>query len=78
MKRPYKVKNYKVMGFLAVALSGFMSIMYLVPGTKCTLTNQEMIISGGWALLGIVFAVICKMKYKEKFGKQRGKTEPQL
>lgn len=75
MKRPYKVKNYKVMGFLAVALSGFMSIMYLVPGTKCTLTNQEMIITGGWALLGIVFAVICKMKYKEKFGKQRGKME---
>lgn len=69
MKRPYKVKNYKVMGLFAVGMSGFMSIMYLVPGTECTLTVQEMMIAGGWALIGGVFAIGCKIKYKEKFGK---------
>ena len=69
MKRPYKVKNYKVMGLFAVGMSGFMSIMYLVPGTVCTLTVQEMMIAGGWALIGGVFAIGCKIKYKEKFGK---------
>lgn len=69
MKRPYKVKNYKVIGLFAVGMSGFMSIMYLVPGTECTLTVQEMMIAGGWALIGSVFAIGCKIKYKEKFGK---------
>ena len=69
MKRPYKVKNCKIIGIFAVGLSGFMSIMYLIPGTECTLTIQEMIITGGWTLIGGIFAVGCKIKYKEKFGK---------
>lgn len=70
MKRPFKVGNYKLIGFLAVMLSGFMSIMYLIPGTPCTLTLQELIIAGGWAVMGVVFAVVCKAKYKDKFGSQ--------
>jgi APA family basic amino acid/polyamine antiporter len=69
MHRPYKVKNYKVIGFFAVVLSGFMSIMYLIPGTGCTLILQEYVIVVGWGVLGVVFALICKMKYKERFGK---------
>ena len=24
--------------------------------------------AGGWSLLGLVFCVVCKMKYKDKFG----------
>lgn len=67
MKRPYKVKNYKLMGFMAVALSGFMCVMYLIPGTGYTLTIQELVIVGGWAVIGIVFAIVCKTKYKDKF-----------
>ena len=69
MERPYKVKNYKITGMLAIGLSGFMSIMYLIPGTECTLTLHEMIIAGGWALIGVAFAIGSKSKYKEKFGK---------
>lgn len=69
MNRPFKVGNYKLIGFLAVVLSGFMSVMYLIPGTGCTLTTQELVIVGGWAVLGIVFAGACKAKYKEKFGR---------
>ena len=30
--------------------------------------RQEWIMAGGWCLLGAVFCVICKNKYKEKFG----------
>ncbi|WP_418410383.1 APC family permease [Blautia sp.] len=68
MPRPYKVKNYKFNGFMAVALSGFLCVMYLLPGTGCTLTIQELVIFGGWAVIGVVFAVVCKIKYKGKFG----------
>lgn len=68
MKRPYKVKNYKFIGFMSVTLSGFLCVMYLIPGTGCTLTIQELVIAGGWFVIGIVFAVICKLKYKDKFG----------
>ena len=68
MPRPYKVKNYKFNGFMAVALSGFLCVMYLLPGTGCTLTIQELVIFGGWAVIGVVFAVVCKTKYKGKFG----------
>lgn len=68
MKRPYRVRNYKVMGFFAVGLSGFMSVMYLIPGTGCTLTRQEFVIAGGWTLIGFVFAVMCNKRYKGKFG----------
>lgn len=69
MKRPFKVGNYKLIGFLAVVLSGLMCVMYLIPGTGCTLTSEEFVISGGWAVLGVVFAIVCKSKYKDKFGK---------
>lgn len=66
--RPYKVKNYKIVGFFSVLMSGFMVVMYLIPGTGCTLTIQELIIAGGWSILGVIFAIICKFRYKEKFG----------
>ena len=69
MKRPYKVKNYKFVGIMAIVMSGFMCIMYLIPGTGSTLKTQEIMIAGSWAILGIIFALICKIRYKEKFGK---------
>jgi len=69
MKRPYKVENYKLIGFFAVALSGFMCLMYMIPGSGCTLNIQEVIITVGWGILGVLFAGVCKMKYKDKFGK---------
>lgn len=67
MPRPYKVKNYKLVGALAVLMSGFMVLMYIIPFSGSTLVPQEWIIAGGWALLGVVFFIVCKAKYKEKF-----------
>ena len=35
---------------------------------RCALDCEEFVISGGWAVLGVVFAIVCKSKYKDKFG----------
>ncbi len=69
MDRPYKVKHYKFVGITATVLSGFMVAMYLIPGSGSTLTVQEFVIVGGWTLLGTVFYSMCKVKYKNEFGK---------
>ena len=68
MKRPYKVKNYKFVGAMAVMMSGFMVVMYIIPFSGSALVWQEWIMAGGWAVLGVVFFAICKIKYGEKFG----------
>ncbi len=67
MKRPYKVKHYKFVGVMAVLMSGFMVVMYMIPGSGSTLVVQEWAMAGGWSLLGVVFFIVCKLKYKEKF-----------
>lgn len=68
MKRPYKVKHYKIVGVIAVLMSGLMVAMYIIPNSGATLVWQEWIMAGGWTILGVIFCVICKNKYKEKFG----------
>ena len=68
LKRPYKVRHYMFVGIMASVLSGFMVVMYLIPGSGCSLTLEEWIIVGGWTLLGIVFYIICKKHYGHKFG----------
>lgn len=69
MKRPYKVKNYKAVGIIAVIMSGAMTLMYVIPGTNCTLVWQEWIIVGGWFVLGVVMAILSKRKYGDMFAK---------
>lgn len=68
MPRPYKVPCYKFVGTMAVIMSGFMVCMYCIPGSGGNLIWQEWLMVGGWSLLGCVFFVLCKRKYKEKFG----------
>ena len=66
--RPYRVKNYRLVGILASALSGLMVALYLIPGSGCSLSEEEWIIVGGWALLGVSFYIICKKHYGGTFG----------
>ena len=68
LKRPYKVKHYKFVGITASILSGLMVILYLIPGSGCSMTNEEWIIVGGWTILGIVFYILCRCHYGKKFG----------
>lgn len=68
MNRPYKVRHYKFVGITASMLSGLMVALYLIPESGSSLTAEEWVIVGGWALLGIVFYIICKRHYKDQFG----------
>lgn len=69
MDRPFKVKRYRFVGVMAILLSGLLCVLYLVPGSGSTLTTQELIITVGWAVIGLALAVACKVKYKDKFGR---------
>ena len=68
MPRPYKVPAYRFVGVMAVLMSGFMVLMYCIPNSGGSLAWQEWIIVGSWSLLGVVFYIACKRKYKESFG----------
>ena len=68
MPRPYKVPCYKFFGTMAVIMSGFMVAMYCIPGSGGNLVLQEWLMVLGWSALGVVFYVVCKVKYKESFG----------
>lgn len=68
LHRPFKVRNYIFVGLTAVILSGMMVLFYLIPGSGGTLTAQEAVIICGWILLGIIFYIMCRIKYKKQFG----------
>lgn len=68
LERPYKVPAYKFVGVMAVLMSGFMVVCYIVPASGSALVWQEWVIAGGWCLLGVVFFAASKLKYKEMFG----------
>ena len=44
MARPYKVSHYKLVGAMAILMSGFMVVMYIVPGSGAALAPQD----GAW------------------------------
>ena len=69
LHRPYKVKHYRFVGITASVLSGLMVVLYLIPNSGCSMTKEEWIIVGGWAILGLSFYIICKRHYKDQFGK---------
>lgn len=68
LARPYKVKHYRFVGWIAVLFSGFLSVMYLIPGTVCSMTKQEIEITFCWVFIGLLFGIFYKIKYKNKFG----------
>lgn len=55
-------------GVMAILMSSFMVMVYIFPWFGCDLVMQEWIIVGGWGMLGLIFTVICKSVYKEKYG----------
>ena len=67
MARPYKVSHYKLVGALAILMSGFMVVMYVVPGSGATLVPQEWGMVLGWSILGVLFGLYCKAQYGSKF-----------
>lgn len=67
MDRPYKVKRGNLIGCLASFMAGFMALMYMIPGTNCSLAWQEWIIVGGWTMAGVLLAFRAKRLYKDEF-----------
>lgn len=67
MPRPYRVKNGMIVGTLATIMAIFMAVMYIIPGTNCSLIWQEWIIVGGWTLLGLFLGIRAKRLYKHNF-----------
>lgn len=65
--RPYKVHKYRFVGFMAIALSTLMLLLYM-PGMPSGLTMPEWLIIGAWAFLGIVFCLYAKRKFPD-FGR---------
>ena len=67
MARPFRVKSGQLIGSLAVLMSGFMALMYMIPGTNCSLAWQEWIIVGGWAFIGVLMAIRTVRLYGDDF-----------
>ncbi len=68
MPRPYKVMHFLSVGLIATVMAGLMAVLYLIPGSGCTFTGQELIIAVIWSVLGLLFAVVSKIKYGSRFG----------
>lgn len=68
LDRPYMVGPYKLVGALAIIMSAFMVVMYIIPGSGAALVPQEWAMVGGWIILGIIFFAACRSKYGERFG----------
>ena len=64
MIRPYKVKCGKIIGGIAILLSGFMMLLYF-PGMPSGLVKEELIMVGAWTVLVIIFYSIAKLKYSD-------------
>lgn len=70
MDRPYKVRHAGFVGFMAVLMAGFMTLLYIVPASfSAALVWQEWIVVGIWLALGVVFYCYSKSKYGAEFGR---------
>lgn len=69
LHRPYKVKHFLTVGLIATIMSGIMAVLYLIPGSGCTFTKQELVIAVGWVIIGVIFAVASKIKHGKMFGR---------
>ena len=68
LNRPYKVKNFKLVGIMSIIMSIVMSSLYLIPNTGCTFTIEEFVIAGIWGAIGCLLAFLGKKYYGKKFG----------
>ncbi|GHV37136.1 amino acid permease [Spirochaetia bacterium] len=76
MERPYRIKNGTLVGLLAVALSLAMGILYIPGVSASALTKEEGIIFLSWVALGVVFGILSKLIYKDKFGQSTNLIYP--
>lgn len=70
MERPYKVKHGTLIGIIAVILSGFLTMLYVIPlpFSSSALILPEWIVVGVWIALGVIFYWASRVKYGAEFG----------
>lgn len=61
MVRKYKVKNGKLVGTIAVVMSGIVFSLYLIPSLPSFLVFEEWLIVGSWILLGVGMYTYCRV-----------------
>lgn len=71
MARPYKVGHGKLVGVIAIILSGVLSLLYIIPlpFASSALIMQEWVVVGVWIALGVIFYGYSKVKYGAEFGR---------
>ncbi|MDR2770451.1 MAG: APC family permease [Clostridiales Family XIII bacterium] len=62
--RPYKVKGGPVIGVLAICVAGFFLYLYLPVGPGALLPVEWFLVLG-WVILGVVFFIAAKAKYRD-------------
>ncbi len=72
LHRPYKIKNAKLVGILAILVAAFFAYLYL-PGGPSALKLIEWGFVLGYFVFCLVFAVFAKVKYKDVTSEQREK-----
>ena len=70
LRRPFKVRNPRFAGTMAMVMSGVMVLLFVIPGSGADFSPEEWIIAGGWIALGVVYYVYARMKHGNKFGVQ--------
>ena len=67
LQRPFRVRKGWIIGWLAAIMAGFMALMYVIPGTNCSMIWQEWVIVGGWYIIGLLMAIRAVRRYGDDF-----------
>lgn len=70
LERPYKVKNAKFIGTMAILVAIFFAWLYTPMGPS-PLVGIEWTLVIGWFILGFILAIYAKTKYKDVTEKER-------
>lgn len=70
MKRPYKIKNAKFVGVMAILVSAFFAYLYL-PGGPSALIGVEWVLVLGYFAFCLIFAVLAKIRSKKMTMEER-------
>ena len=67
LDRSFRKKRYGLVG-IARRCFGLVVAFYFIAFAGSSHAIQELVIVGGWAVLGVVFHVTCKRCYGDRFG----------
>lgn len=66
LERPYRVQRARIVGIIAIIMTGIMVLLFLIPGSGATLLPQEFAFAGGWLILGLALGLYSQKKYRSE------------